>query len=160
MDEVQQSVTEFGFKKACKKCGELCCYEENIYGSSEELVTLGVKKITRQPNGACMFLKNGVCSVYSQRPLECRIFPFDIELTGNKFMWILWEICPVHTLLSIDKSIPYFENELLTQYPEEYLYKYVDHHKTTSPGSKYENCTYRVLKQVHRDGVPFFYNAP
>ena len=150
----KESITKFKFENACRKCGGICCYEENIYGSSGELSKLGVKKIIQNKDGSCMFLKNGVCSVHSIRPFECRIFPFDIEIIKGELRWIRWGFCPVQDLLNSTKSIQYFENELLLSYGEEYLYKYVGHHKKVPLGSKYAEGNYKVFGRVHFAGKP------
>lgn len=47
-----------------------------------------------------MFLgENGTCQVYDRRPLECRIFPFDIWIADRTPLWLLWYTCPASAQL-------------------------------------------------------------
>mgnify|MGYP001143426897 CR=1 FL=1 len=41
------------------------------------------------PDDACVFLKEGACSVYPARPRACRLYPFtvDIGVRGHDFNW-------------------------------------------------------------------------
>ena len=34
---------------------------------------------TTGPNDSCIFLKNGLCSIYEARPRTCQIYPFSVE---------------------------------------------------------------------------------
>lgn len=48
-------------------------------------------------DGACLFFnKNGLCSIYKDRPLDCQLFPFDmIESSSGELYWIVYEdLCP------------------------------------------------------------------
>ena len=55
---------------------------------------LSVKAI----DGKCFFYRRGSCSIYELRPLDCRLFPFDIiEEKPGQFVWIVYEdLCPVN----------------------------------------------------------------
>lgn len=46
--------------------------------------------------GKCVFYKSGSCSIYDLRPLDCRMFPFDIiEGEPGQFVWIVYDdLCP------------------------------------------------------------------
>jgi Fe-S-cluster containining protein len=48
-------------------------------------------------NNRCVFYQKGYCSVYAHRPLDCRIFPFDIiENANQEFYWIVYlDLCPI-----------------------------------------------------------------
>ncbi len=51
----------------------------------------------KDKDDGCIFYKNGACTVYNFRPLDCKIFPFDIiEDVSGSFFWIVYtELCPV-----------------------------------------------------------------
>ena len=36
-----------------------------------------------RPGGGCYFYRDGKCSVYDVRPIDCRMFPFDVERTES-----------------------------------------------------------------------------
>ena len=48
-------------------------------------------------SSGCYFYKDGRCEIYSVRPLDCRIFPFDIiEDEEGRLNWIIYiDLCPV-----------------------------------------------------------------
>ena len=49
-------------------------------------------------NSGCYFYKNRQCEIYPVRPLDCRLFPFDIiEDDDGEPRWIVYtELCPVN----------------------------------------------------------------
>jgi len=43
----------------------------------------------------CYFYRDGKCAIYSARPLDCRIFPFDIREVDGGLFWIVYtDLCP------------------------------------------------------------------
>ena len=46
--------------------------------------------------GACYFYRQGRCTIYNVRPVDCRIFPFDIDrTTSGELVWIVYSsACP------------------------------------------------------------------
>ncbi len=57
---------------SCKNCEETCCRMPYIEG------------IVPERDGVCVYLHDGLCSIYPERPEECRIFPFYANLERNK----------------------------------------------------------------------------
>jgi Fe-S-cluster containining protein len=47
-------------------------------------------------DGKCVFYDDGKCTVYEDRPIDCRLFPFDvIEDKSGSLLWIVYEeLCP------------------------------------------------------------------
>jgi len=43
-------------------------------------------------NNNCVFYKNNKCEIYDIRPLDCRLYPFDIIKKDNKFYLILYKL--------------------------------------------------------------------
>ena len=45
-------------------------------------------QMKRGEDGACVFYKNNMCTIYDVRPIDCRIFPYDIKLEkdGNYYL--------------------------------------------------------------------------
>ncbi len=55
-------------------------------------------------NGECFFFKNNQCSIYENRPLDCRLFPFDFkEINGEYWMVYYNKVC---------KAIPTNDDEI------------------------------------------------
>lgn len=57
----------------------------------EEVIIAGmkVKLIRKNSSNHCIFWNNK-CEIYDFRPLDCRLFPFDIDMIDNEFYWILY----------------------------------------------------------------------
>lgn len=41
-------------------------------------------------NGECIFYKEGKCSIYQNRPTDCKLFPFDIIKKNSRYYLILY----------------------------------------------------------------------
>jgi len=48
----------------------------------------------KKKNGSkeCIFWNNeiGGCSIYESRPMDCKLYPFDILFIENKYCWIVY----------------------------------------------------------------------
>ncbi len=47
---------------------------------SSQIGNTSVRQINRKDKGECYFFNNGICKIYEDRPIDCRLFPFDIVL--------------------------------------------------------------------------------
>jgi Fe-S-cluster containining protein len=89
----------FGY--TCRRCS-LCCYDKVIHVTPYEAARLsrllGISttefrekwtengsgtSLARRGSGACVFLNQGGCSVHSDRPLVCRIYPLGRVLDAD-----------------------------------------------------------------------------
>jgi len=63
-------------------------FTEEIILNGEVYYLLKEKKDSTE----CIFLDTDtkLCSIYENRPFDCRLFPFDINKIDGKFMWILY----------------------------------------------------------------------
>lgn len=97
--------------------------EEDFIAYRRSSITF--KKMTLLKNGqrnGCIFFDKikGRCKIYEYRPLDCRLFPLDIEKIEDKYFWILYDyICPISkkevvNLLKLGKTyfLPAVKNEL------------------------------------------------
>ena len=137
---------DFDFKEYCIGCG-WCCQGESPYASKEELKKYNAEGINKKENESCRFLKNGLCSIYSKRPFDCRIFPIDLKRIHEKIMWILWENCPAAAHMNIDKFLEYIEKELSKGYSFQHILNHVNHDEKNLP-DKYSKVKFKVLKEV------------
>ena len=126
----------FNFNKFCNGCN-WCCYDESPYN--------GNKKITS--NKECKNLETNKCSIYSERPFDCRIFPIDVKQIKNKVVWILWENCPALKELDVNRFIDYIEKELLKYYSYQHILNHINHDNANLP-KKYDKIRFRVIKEV------------
>lgn len=80
----------------CLTCHDKCCkgyLSVSIFTTPDEKRTLPLIN-THSP---CSYLdKKGLCSVHPLRPMDCRLYPFDLIKNGGKFYWVVWEHkCPI-----------------------------------------------------------------
>ena len=135
------------FHKHCVVCGIWCCRGENPFAIPEHLKELGIDKIGRNPDNSCMFLHDNKCTIYLKRPFECKIYPFDILKIDGKYMWILWESCPVTKVADLEENFENFEKNLLKIYSREFIQEYVSYHERTK-NKKYDNIKFKIIKEV------------
>ncbi len=73
----------------------LCEYEVNEIGNKytdfvdeicDDLYSIKIV------NNTCIFYKNNKCEIYNIRPLDCKLYPFDILRKENKFYLILYRL--------------------------------------------------------------------
>lgn len=98
---------------ACKSysCSK-CCHETEMTLSEEDIRLIlekGHLEFTRlvdgyqcleNVNGACVFLENGLCSIYEYRPLGCRFYPVIFDEERN--CAIMDEFCPYLEMFRIE----------------------------------------------------------
>lgn len=101
-----------GLKFSCKRCSACCRYESGHVFLSEKDVKLLAGRLKMDYNGFtktfcrwipmdkgrellslkeksnfdCVFWDSG-CKVYSDRPVQCRTFPFWQSVAGNRWAW-------------------------------------------------------------------------
>jgi Fe-S-cluster containining protein len=66
----------------------------------------------------CIFWKSTSCSIYENRPFDCRLFPFDIYKINGKYTWIVYSCNPnsdwswSESFLHALESDPSFSNSI------------------------------------------------
>lgn len=81
---------DFEDLKAIGKHSDEFLKEVNVYGKK-------VKAIRKKENSnICMFWDEAkkMCSIYKNRPFDCRAYPFDIHLVDGKYHWIVYSCNP------------------------------------------------------------------
>lgn len=83
--------------KKCINCKENCCKQKKI--AYTLFLTDKEKKKFKDINDTfpCKFLNDrGLCKIHSQRPIDCRLFPFDIVEIKKEFFWVYYQTnCPI-----------------------------------------------------------------
>jgi Fe-S-cluster containining protein len=110
-------IDKFSYKNLCDSCKQKsCCTDfaepplfpsdfmklENIGKSGDDFVqkiiieNKPIKIIKRKNNSnVCVFWKEGQgCSIYENRPYDCRMFPFDIDWVDGQYRWIVYSCNP------------------------------------------------------------------
>ena len=52
------------------------------------------------PNKGCIFFKNNSCTIYENRPIDCRLFPFDFKEIGGEW-WLIY-----YDNINVCKALP------------------------------------------------------
>jgi Fe-S-cluster containining protein len=71
-------------------------------------------------NEKCIFYSEQTrrCSIYENRPIDCRLFPLDVDFRDGKFVWIIYKSCPVKDPINqteAEEALKIAEAELLPQ---------------------------------------------
>jgi hypothetical protein len=123
------------FKKLCDSCThQSCCTDsavplvfdhdfkrlEKIGKSDEKYLHLrnvnGIKiKAINKKNYStqCIFwdAEKKNCSIYDERPFDCRSYPFDVLLINNKYHWIVYSCNPESDWKWAESYLEMFEND-------------------------------------------------
>lgn len=107
----------------------------------------GKRIIVDQPNFPCILRKSKRCSIYSERPLVCRLYPvgFAIE-QGNTFL-VLYEGCLF--LRELREDLPIFIEKvkrLFRDLDKELLYLLTRTYSAAESISKYPSGSLRYIK--------------
>jgi Fe-S-cluster containining protein len=96
----------FPFCQSCISKSDCCCscstvdmpillpFEVEIVATKKKInskefcekKTTNIYQMNRKTDGSCFFFINNSCSIYPFRPLDCRLFPFDIQLIKDKYV--------------------------------------------------------------------------
>lgn len=55
--------------------------------------------------------EKSICQIYANRPLDCRLFPFDICWYGDAFYWIVYSCNPNSDWSWTEEYLKQFEND-------------------------------------------------
>lgn len=70
-------------------------FEKRYVSRRKVDVPPGWARLASQSDGGCVFLdKDGKCTVYDARPLQCRAYPFWPEVSGSRETWALEAVLP------------------------------------------------------------------
>lgn len=154
-------MNNIGTYKTCTQCNSLgkCCCAFNRINSpvlnEEELQEL--KSYTNQndfyekkdtnlynlitKNGKCIFYQNNECIIYNKRPIDCRLFPFDIIRKDKRYYLIIYlldcinETKIIEEIESIDFLIAKIKPWIETFTKDENY-------------TKMKNLKYRIIKEI------------
>ncbi len=122
----------------CLSCQEKCCDSEIVFplfvtrGEYERLKNSYPDAVDQfNKSVPCPFLKkNKLCIIHEIKPVDCKLFPFDIVMIDQKFYWIIREInCPIAKNEEVfEKYLSVFEETIIPhfiEYMEDYaLFRY------------------------------------
>lgn len=101
------------------------CLETGLQASDFSIATKNNFANIKLINNNCYFYKNNKCTIYNNRPLDCRLFPFDIRRneSGELILVYYTTVCPSLVNMDIYKDNALF----LLSFVDNYLEEYADH---------------------------------
>jgi Fe-S-cluster containining protein len=154
-----QETGSFDFCSICPK-GGVCCtnkgadlpvllpYEVSLISKSTGLgdndftndCELGEVRQMKGKNGVCFFYQNNHCSIYENRPLDCKLFPFDLKINDrNGYDLVLYDTRAICGLSISVKS--YFSNIIeLIKKNKSLIKPYIE----TYTSSRWSECLSKV----------------
>ena len=71
-----------------------------------------IKAINKKKNSTeCVFWIDNKCSIYNQRPFDCRAYPFDIIKIGSEYHWIVYSCNPNSNWAWSEEYLQALEND-------------------------------------------------
>jgi hypothetical protein len=145
--------TEFDWLGYCTSCNVDCCHNTDPSIPKNECIKPGIENKYIKPDDT-YFLnrpaddKSKTSESNDYRPLECRLFPFDIKEIDTKLVWIVQDRCHATPKLDYGKSIKFIEGYFSRTIPLDLIQKYVENNKLTKL-EKYEANNFKILGEVN-----------
>lgn len=100
----------------------------------------------KKKSDECIFWdsKKG-CTVYSERPFDCKVFPFDIYKINGKYTWVVYS-CNIESSWEwSEKILQTMERDLLTDDVIEHLEAFTDLGRLDKSDKSYQ---YKILREI------------
>jgi Fe-S-cluster containining protein len=111
----------------------------------------GCSEIIARPDGRCTFLDdNKMCTIYDLRPIDCRLFPFDIAELDGRYYWIVYDKFCQLKVGNWEEQVAKFEQEYLPELSP-YLREICTRTRKPSPDQAGD---WRLLRPVAINVIP------
>ncbi|MBS3166725.1 YkgJ family cysteine cluster protein [Candidatus Woesearchaeota archaeon] len=147
--------------KECLDCKVKCCNSEVIelplFLTKPDLNLIKARgyDISKLINATkCYFYSdNKKCNIHSIKPVDCKLFPFDIDVDKitNEPYWIIWELDCVlakklNDLKDAEPYLKHFEKTIIP-YFKEHIQEYSDFNET----DLVRNHEFKILRKIKID---------
>lgn len=88
----------------------------------------------------CVFYNEG-CTIYDNRPLDCRLFPFDLKKIDGKYYLVLYRLRCLNEEMFV-KNVKDVENII------EEIKPWIESYTDDSICSKLDSIGYRIVKEI------------
>ncbi|MGV8172389.1 MAG: hypothetical protein ACP5OA_06885 [Candidatus Woesearchaeota archaeon] len=152
---------EFDWLGSCTSCNKGCCHNTDKFIRENECNKPEAKtfyETLRQTNNLTNNSTNNVIDntgktsviqeQYDNRPLECRLFPFDIKEIEGKLVWVKWNGCHASPKLDYEKFINFFERKFSREIPLGHIKQYVENQKSKTIENPLEKG-YIIIKEMN-----------
>lgn len=168
---------KFGYRRLCDSCKtKSCCTDfagpilfptdldklqcigklENNFVENIIIENKTIKKLKKKNNSnVCVFwdAEKKNCSIYENRPFDCRMFPFDIDWVDNEYHWIIYSCNPNSDWSWCDQHLKKLESD--PQFGE--IIKNIEFFRLTSKNyvDTSKEPPYTILRKVNwKDQIP------
>lgn len=134
---------DFEDLKAIGKHSDEFLKEVNVYGKK-------VKAIRKKENSnICMFWDEAkkMCSIYKNRPFDCRAYPFDIHLVDGKYHWIVYSCNPQSGWEWSEDYLKMLENDKQFEEVMEQIEIFAGHTRMILPQES-DKTPFTILREV------------
>jgi hypothetical protein len=140
---ILNSMKEFDWLAQCTSCNIECCHniDKNIPENECSRQEYEKGSTVRQID----IHQENINQDY--RPLECRLFPFDVKEINEKLTWIKWNNCHTTPELNYGKFIDFFERKFSRELSLDQIQQYVEQRKIIGP-DKYSTNKYTVIREL------------
>lgn len=95
----------------CLNCeSKVCCTHKSIY----PLFLTPDESVNLTKTWPCKSLANGKCTIYENRPVDCKLFPFDLHVINGKIFWIIWKFRDTKNKQNKEAYLKFFEKKYST----------------------------------------------
>lgn len=81
-------------KKEAERIAKKTLKDIEEFAEKVEDTQLYVYQMRKTAEGKCVFLKDGLCSIYQIRPLICKFYPFQLNNKNGRFEFAYTTECP------------------------------------------------------------------
>ena len=160
------------FEKLCNTCTHKnCCTDSAVplvflkdlekirkekqqyqdYLSIKEINGKKIKTIKKKANSKeCVFWdsKTGGCSIYKSRPIDCKLYPFDLLEIHGKYHWIVYSCNESSDWTWTEEHLKELENDSAFESLMENIEEFSEHTKMILPDES-EKTPYTILRKVN-----------
>ena len=90
-------------------------------------------------------LENGLCGIQENKPIDCRLFPFDIVKYNGSFLWIIREVnCSIiHDETRFEEYMHDFEEKIIPSF-----YRHLEEYSQFRADELASKYGFRILREV------------
>lgn len=92
-----------------------------------------------------------MCSIYEDRPFDCKVYPFDILKVGKKYHWIVYSCNPDSDWTWSEKYLRFLESDVQFNEVMDEISTYHEYTKTLMGVQNEKQIPYKILREVRQD---------
>jgi hypothetical protein len=148
---------EFNWLGDCTSCNIYCCHNTDKNIPQNQCIRPDAEKRyatsgnTLPPGDSINNIsmnKPDIKESYDYRPLECRLFPFDVKEIDGKLVWVKWNNCHATPKLDYEKFMGFFEKKFSRELSLDDIKKYVLSQKSKTPETLSQK-EFIIIKEIN-----------